>query len=107
MPENDNETSSKSRRGKFNTSYTRRGDDIPSDANYEQIAEALIKDDLGWYTSVGATEHNGERLLTPKCIMPSESRGGPCWTIRREAPIPFSKSLQCVSCGEHGAAQTV
>jgi hypothetical protein len=75
VPENDNETSSEPRSGKFNAPYTRRGDDIPSDANYEQVAEALIKDDLGRYTRVGAPEHDGEGLLTLKCITPSEPVG--------------------------------
>ena len=75
VPENDNQTSSEPRSRKFDASYTRRGDDIPSDANHEQIAEALIKDDLGRHTSVGATEHDGEWLLTPEFVTPSEPQG--------------------------------
>jgi len=94
VPEHDNESSSEPRRGKFNTSYARRSDDISSDANYEQVAKTLIKDDFGRYTRVGATEYDGEGLLTPKCITPSEPVDGPCRSIRREAAVPFSESVQ-------------
>jgi hypothetical protein len=101
VPEDNNEAGSEPRSRKFNASYTRRGDDIPSDANHEQIAEALIKDDLCRHTRVGATEHDGERFLTPEFATPKpEGRG--CSSIRREATIAFPKSLQCVARGEHG-----
>jgi hypothetical protein len=103
VPENDNETSSEPRSRKFNASYTRRGDDVPGDANHEQIAEALIKDDLGRHTRVGATEHDGEGLLTPdEFVTPSEPQGRVCRSIRREATVAFAESLQCINCGEHG-----
>jgi hypothetical protein len=102
VPENDNETSSEPRSRKFNASYTRWGDDIPSDANHEQIAKALIKDDLGRHTSVGATKHDGEGLLTHAFVTPSEPQGRGCRSIRREAAVAFPQSLQRVTCGEHG-----
>jgi hypothetical protein len=107
VPENDNETSSEPRSRKFNASYTRWGDDISSDANHEQIAEALIKDYLGRHTSVGATEHDGEGLLTPEFVMPSEPQGPGCRSIRREAAVAFPESLQCITCGEHGVIWAV
>ena len=74
MPENDNETSSEPRSGEFDASYTRRGDNIPGDANDKQIAKSLIKYHLGRDTRVGATEHDGEWLLTPdEFVTPSEA----------------------------------
>jgi hypothetical protein len=76
VPENDNETSPEPGGGKFNASYTRRGDDIPGDANHEQIADALIKDDLGRHTGVGAAEHDGEGLLPrDEFVTPSKLQG--------------------------------
>jgi len=74
VPENDDETSSEPGSSEFDASYTRRGDNIPSNANDKQIAQSLIKYDLGWDTRVGATEHDGERLLTPdEFVTPSEA----------------------------------
>jgi hypothetical protein len=105
VSENDNETSSEPPSRKFNASYTRRGDDIPSEADHEQIAEALIKDDFGRDTSVGATEHDGKGLLTHEFVTPSEPQGRACRSIRCEAAVAFPESLQRVTCGEHGVVR--
>jgi hypothetical protein len=103
VPENDNETRSEPGSRKFNASYTRRRDDIPSDANHEQITEVLIKDDLSRHTRVGATEHDGEGVLTlDEFVTPSEPQGRGGRSIGREAAVAFAESLQCVTRGEHG-----
>jgi hypothetical protein len=64
VAQNDYQASSEPPGRKFNASYTRRRHDISGDANHEQIAEALIEDDLGRNASVGATEHDSEGFLT-------------------------------------------
>lgn len=94
VPKNDNETSSESGSGKFNASYARRGDDIPSDTNDEQITESLIEDDLGWHTGVGATEHDGEGFLTTdEFVTPTKPQGRACGSIRREAAVTLAEAL--------------
>src|SRR5947199_3986801 len=37
---------------------------IARDSNDEQISEAFIKDDFGWYTRIGTTEDDRKRVLT-------------------------------------------
>jgi hypothetical protein len=36
-------------RGELDAADLRRRDDVPGDTDHEQVAEALIEDDLGWH----------------------------------------------------------
>ena len=49
--------------GKLDAADLRRGDDVARDPDDEEIAKALVEDDLGRDARVGAAEHDGERLL--------------------------------------------
>ena len=49
--------------GELDAAHLRRRDDVAGDADDEEIAEALIEDDLGGHARVRAAEDDGEGLL--------------------------------------------
>src|SRR4029453_8927779 len=63
MAEHDDETCMEALGSELDATDLRRCDDVASHADHEEITEALIEDDLGWPSRVGATEDDCERLL--------------------------------------------
>ena len=63
MSEHDHESCAIARSGEFDAADLRRRDDISGDANDEQIAQTLIKNDFGRNARIGASENDRKRFL--------------------------------------------
>jgi hypothetical protein len=63
VPEHDDESRAESLGGVLDAPDQRWSDDVPGDADDEQIAEPLIEDDLRRNARVGAAENDRVRLL--------------------------------------------
>ena len=63
VAEHDDQPRAEPRGGELDAADLRRRDDVAGDADHEQVAEALVEDDLGGHPRVGAAEDDGERLL--------------------------------------------
>ena len=64
VAQNHHEPSAEPCRGELDATDLRSSDDVSGNADNEQVAQALVEDDLCWHPRVGATENDGERLLT-------------------------------------------
>jgi hypothetical protein len=69
---------------------------LPTRADDEEIAQALVENDLCWYPRVGASENDGERFLafgelTPSCLS-DECRTAT--NTRQEAAVSFSQAFE-------------
>jgi hypothetical protein len=64
--------------GELDAADLRGRDDIAGNADDEQVAEALVEDDLRRHPRVGTAEDDGERFLTERQLMPARlaSRAG-------------------------------
>ena len=63
VPEHHDEPRAEALGGELDAADLRRRDDVAGDADHEQVAEALVEDDLGGHARVRAAEDDGERLL--------------------------------------------
>ena len=103
VPENHHQPCALPPGGELDAADLRRCDDVSGNANDEQVAKALIEDDLRWHPRVGTTENDGERLLTCRHFVATplvrERVAAP--GVRREATISRSKALECFARGDH------
>ena len=84
--------------GKFHAADLRGRDDVSGHADDEQIAQALVEDDLCRYARVGASENDGERFLA-FCELTPPRLSGECRTatnIRHESAVSFAQAFQCL-----------
>ena len=63
VTEDDNEASVKPGGRELDAADLRRSDDVAGDTDNEQVAEALVKDELGRNPGIRASQDDGERLL--------------------------------------------
>src|SRR3954451_366658 len=63
VAEHDNQAGAQNIDPVLNASETFNVEHIARDSNDEQIAEAFIKDEFGWYTRIRTTENDGKRVL--------------------------------------------
>jgi hypothetical protein len=63
VTEDDNEASVKPGRRELDAADLRRSDDVAGDTDNEEVAEALVKDELGRDPGIGASQDDGEWLL--------------------------------------------
>ena len=64
MSEHDDEGDFEHRDGVFEAAHNRVGDDLSSVSDDEQVAEALVEDDLRREARVGTAEERGTGALT-------------------------------------------
>ena len=90
-------TCSEPLRGKLDAADLRRSHDVAGNADDEQVAEALIKDDFYGYPGVGTAEYDGERFLANGRLAPMllvhERIGVPL--VRHESMVPRSEAFDC------------
>jgi hypothetical protein len=95
MTQHDDQTCPKLFGREFNAADLGRSDDVAGDPNDEQIAQALVEDDLDGYTRIGTSENGRERLLArgrfdaAKPARKSIAAAG----IRGEAAVTFLQEL--------------
>ena len=63
VAEHDHEPRAEPLGGELDAADLRRRDDVAGDADHEQVAQALVEDDLRRHARVRAAEDDGERLL--------------------------------------------
>jgi hypothetical protein len=63
MSEDDDESCAEPFRGELDASNLRRGDNVASHTDDEQVTEALIENNLRRHPRIRTSENNGERLL--------------------------------------------
>src|ERR1700722_18793263 len=79
------------------------GDDVAGDANDEQIAQPLIKDNFDGYTGVGTAKNGGEWLLahgqlgTPPPALNRVAIGD----VRHETAVPFLQERKRFASQDH------
>ena len=104
VPENHHQPCAKPPRGELDAADLRGRDDVSGNADDEQVAKALIEDNLCGHPGVGTAENDGERLLTCRHI-----RCGALWLVsvsrlrmsETKRRFPVSKALECFSRGDH------
>src|SRR5438093_6315763 len=96
MPQHDREPGLEALGGELDTADLRGRHDIARDANDEEVAEALSKDQLGGDAGVGAAEHDSEGLL-PRA---GAIRGA--GNALDEAAISLAQARECFLRGDHG-----
>src|SRR6266404_7823882 len=62
VTEDDNKASVKPGRRELHAADLRRSDDVAGDTDDEEVAEALVEDELGRDPGIRASQHDGERL---------------------------------------------
>jgi hypothetical protein len=63
VAEDDNKTSVKPGSRELDAADLRGSDDVAGDTDNEEVAEALVEDELGWDPRIGASQDDGEWLL--------------------------------------------
>jgi hypothetical protein len=71
MSENHHQPGAEPFRCELNATDLRRSDDISGNSDHKQIAETLVKYDLGRHARVGTTQNDGKRLLTSGQVLAS------------------------------------
>ncbi len=90
--------------GELDAADLRRRDDVAGDADHEQIAEALIEDELGRHARVGAAEDDRERQLVlrqrraPRLTQVAPRALPICG---REAAVAVAQAFERFVCGDH------
>jgi hypothetical protein len=83
--------------GELDATDLRRSDDISGNADDEQVAQALVEDDLCRHPRVGTTENDGERLLTCRQLvavrLTRELVAAP--NVRYEATVALLQAFEC------------
>ncbi len=77
--------------------------DVARHADDEQVAEALIEDDLGRYARIRTAEDDGQRFLACRQLTPPRVAGALAAQLADEAPIALAQRLECGTCRNHGA----
>jgi hypothetical protein len=75
VPENDDKPRTKLLGGEFDATDLRWRNDVPGDANHEQVAEALIEYDFHRYARIRATKNGSEWLLPRSQLDASRTTG--------------------------------
>jgi hypothetical protein len=89
--------------GKFDAADLRGRDDVSSDADDEEIAQALVENDLCWYARVGASENDGERFLAV-CELTPPRLSDECRTatnLRHESTVSFAQAFERLGSWNH------
>jgi hypothetical protein len=63
VTEDDNKASVKPRRRELDAADLRRSDDVAGDTDNEEVAQSLVKDELGRDPGIRTSQHDGEWLL--------------------------------------------
>src|ERR1700722_1838650 len=103
MSENDHESCTEPFRGELDAGNLRRGDNVASHTDDEQITEPLIENNLCGHARIRTSENNGERLLACcerlAAFLVRECVVDP--VVRREATIARAQALKCIQRRDH------
>jgi hypothetical protein len=103
MSEDDDESCAEPFRGELDASNLRRGDNVASHTDDEQVTEALIENNFRRHARIRTSENNGERLLAccerlapflvRECVVAP--------VVSREATIACAQALKCIQRRDH------
>ena len=104
VAEHDDQPRAEALGGELDAADLRRRDDVAGDADDEQVAQALVEDDLGRHARVGAAEDDRERLLPGGEPRRAWLATRPAAHVRDEAAVALAQSLERVAGGDqrHG-----
>src|SRR5688572_3851644 len=99
MPQLHYQTHAEPRRGELDAADLRRRDDVSGDADDEQVAEALVEDDLRRHPGVRAPEDDREWfLLRRQAVAARRARERVRVPHGRDkATVPGFQTFECVS----------
>ena len=98
VPEHDHQPRAEARRRELDAADLRGGDNVAGDADDEQIAEALVEDNLRRHARVRASEDDRERLLRRWQLVAARPAGQRAITHAvTEAEIPLSEPFECLT----------
>src|SRR5687768_6593656 len=81
----------------------RRSDDVSGNPDDEQVAQALVEDDLRGHARVGASENDGERLLARRQLGAPRLayERVPAPDVGHEATVACWQAFECFWRGDH------
>lgn len=87
-------------RGELDASDLGRGDDVASDANDEQVAEALVEYQFRRHAGIGTSQDDGKRLLAPGDLVAARlaRQRVVASNTRDEACVPRAQAFQGFAC---------
>src|SRR5687768_14525013 len=100
MAEDHDEPGCEARRRELDAAHLRRRDDVPRNANHEQVAEALVEHELSRHPGIGAPEDDRERLLLRReldALRATHERVAAA-DVRRESEVSFPQPPERFLC---------
>ncbi len=87
--------------GELDARHLGGGHDVAGHPDHEQVAEALVKDDLGGHPGIGAAEDDREGVLAGGHFLAPRGEGAPPRLVGGEAAVPVAKLREGIEGGEH------
>ena len=103
MPQHHHQPGAKALGCELDTADLRGRDDIAGHADHEQVAQTLVKDDLGRHPGVRASQNDGEGELLVGQFNATPGAGGVLAIAAAcdETGIAVAQPLQCLWCRNH------
>ena len=102
MAEHHDESCTEFRTGEFHAANQGRLHDIAGNPHDEQVANALVENNLGRGAGIRAAENHGKRFLRVNVLAPPRLVADAVLRrVRDKAAITFAQALECFACPDH------
>jgi hypothetical protein len=98
VPQHNNKRRTKTSRREFDAANVRWRDDVACDADYKQVAKALVENNLGRHPGIGTSEYDGKRFLSRRKLHPAlRARDRVArFDVGYKAAIAFLEPIECL-----------
>jgi hypothetical protein len=103
VAEDHHEPGAELRGGELDAADQGGSDDVSRHPDDEQVAQALVEDDLDRYPGVGAAENGREGRLALRQFAAAglAGKGATARSLRHEAAVPLAQAVECFSGCDH------
>ena len=97
MPQHHDESRAEPLGGELDAADLRRGDDVAGDTDDKKVTKALIEDVLRRHPRIGASENDGERLLTRRQLATASLAGESValTSVGHESMVSLTQAFEC------------